>query len=169
MACLRDTSDKNFGDMNYYNRENNQWYDEIIKNNFKKISRGKFPNPKDYYYLTNFVTVYNDNKDNYIMVNIENKQTIKVIFNANIYITNSSIKNFYSLPTNAFVLVNIDDSNNKYSDDAVNNKIGKRQYDGSYTFTIDVSNQDYNNYVQLQKWWGNEYYPSQGEPTGKSR
>ena len=36
MACLRDTSNKNIGDMNYYNRESNQWYDDIIKNNFKK-------------------------------------------------------------------------------------------------------------------------------------
>ena len=32
----------------------------------------------------------------------------------------------------------------------------KKQYDGSYTFTIDATNKDYNNYVQVQKWWGIE-------------
>jgi endoglucanase len=47
MICLWDTSNKNYGDMNYYNRENNTWFDEKIKNNFKKISKGKYEKPKD--------------------------------------------------------------------------------------------------------------------------
>ena len=83
------------------------------------------------------------------MVNVENKHTIKVIFNANITITNPSIKNFYSSPTNVFLVVNIDDNNNKYSDNAVNNKIGKKQYDGSYTFTIDTKDKNYTGLIRV--------------------
>ena len=45
MICLWDTSNKNYGDMNYYNRENNAWFDEKIKNNFKKLSKGKYEKP----------------------------------------------------------------------------------------------------------------------------
>ena len=49
MSCLMDKSNKIKGNMNYYDRVNDKWYDEIIQKNFKKISRGKFINPKDYY------------------------------------------------------------------------------------------------------------------------
>ena len=37
----------------------------------------------------------------------------------------------------------------------VNGSGGKRQYDGSYTFTFDVSNIDINQIIDIQKWWGN--------------
>ena len=33
---------------------------------------------------------------------------------------------------------------------------GKKQYDGSYTFNIDISHKGFNNYIEIQKWWGNE-------------
>ena len=39
MACLWDTSNKEKGNMNFYNRETDEWYDEKIKNIFYKISR----------------------------------------------------------------------------------------------------------------------------------
>ena len=48
MACLWDTSSKIFGDMNYYNREVNKWYDKKIGENFKKISKGDYVNPNEY-------------------------------------------------------------------------------------------------------------------------
>lgn len=149
MACLWDTSNKNIGDMNFYNRQNNQWYDDIIKNNFKKISKGKFPKPKDYYYFTNSITVNNDKNDSYIMINVEQKHTIKVIFNVNVTITDPTINNFYSLPKAAFVLINIDDSNNKYSSEEIKNKLGKREYDGSYTFTIDTKDKNFSGLVRV--------------------
>ena len=34
---------------------------------------------------------------------------------------------------------------------------GKKNFDGSYTYTIDVSKKDYNDYVEVQKWWNAEY------------
>ena len=42
MACLWDTSNKNYGDINYYNRLTDEWYDDKIKNIFKKISKGQY-------------------------------------------------------------------------------------------------------------------------------
>ena len=30
---------------------------------------------------------------------------------------------------------------------------GKKNFDGSYTYTIDVSKKDFNDYVEAQKWW----------------
>ena len=36
VPCLWDTSNKNTGDMNYFDRGINQWYDELIKVNFIK-------------------------------------------------------------------------------------------------------------------------------------
>ena len=34
---------------------------------------------------------------------------------------------------------------------------GKKNFDGSYTYTVDVSKKDFNDYVQIQKWWNKEY------------
>ena len=33
---------------------------------------------------------------------------------------------------------------------------GKRQYDGSFTFSFDASNKDFNDYIEIQKWWGHD-------------
>ena len=34
---------------------------------------------------------------------------------------------------------------------------GKKNFDGSYTYTIDVSKKDFNDYVEAQKWWNSQY------------
>ena len=63
MACLWDTSSKVEGDMNYYNRENNEWYDEKIRDNFKIISKRRYIKPTDYLIMTNILSV-----DNFIVI-----------------------------------------------------------------------------------------------------
>ena len=52
MACLWDTSNKETGDMNFYNREKNEWYDLKIKNFLNKISKGEFISMWDYFIYT---------------------------------------------------------------------------------------------------------------------
>ena len=42
-------------------------------------------------------------------------------------------------------------------DITVGGENGKKEYDGTYTYNIDISYKDYNDYVEIQKWWGNEY------------
>lgn len=54
MACLWDTSNKNYGDMNYYNRLTDEWYDDKIKNIFIKISKGNIVRSSDFYIYSNF-------------------------------------------------------------------------------------------------------------------
>ena len=51
IACLWYTSTIVF---NYYDRINDKWFDEEIKNNFKKISKGKYIKPFDFSYIYNF-------------------------------------------------------------------------------------------------------------------
>ena len=57
MCCLWDTSNKIFGDMNYYNRETNKWYDEKIQNIFLQISSGNSIRSSDFYINTKLDTV----------------------------------------------------------------------------------------------------------------
>ena len=52
MSVLWDTSKNTAGDMNFYNRETDKWYDEKIRDNFVKISEGKYVKPTDYYIET---------------------------------------------------------------------------------------------------------------------
>jgi hypothetical protein len=53
MACLWDTSNKTLGEMNFYNRAINKWYDEKIKENLMEISKGKYIKSSEYYLITN--------------------------------------------------------------------------------------------------------------------
>ena len=65
MSCLWDTSNKENGNMNYYNRENDIWYDEKLKENFLQI-KGKYIKPTDFYKKTHFETVYNLNLEDFV-------------------------------------------------------------------------------------------------------
>ena len=59
MACLWDTSSKDVGNMNYYNREKNEWYDKKIGENIKKISKKNYVNPSKYIITTNYLKYEN--------------------------------------------------------------------------------------------------------------
>ena len=54
MCCLWDTSNKLFGEMNFYDRINDIWYDEKIKNNFLQISKRKYIKPMKFLINTTF-------------------------------------------------------------------------------------------------------------------
>ena len=78
MCCLWDTSNKLFGDMNFYDRTNDIWYDEKIKNNFRQISRGKYIKPKDYFFYTNFESTDFFGYANDLLIFFENKKVLKI-------------------------------------------------------------------------------------------
>ena len=46
MTCLLNKSNRENGDMNYFDRINYKWFDEKIGENFKKIYRGNYINIK---------------------------------------------------------------------------------------------------------------------------
>ena len=147
VSCLWDTSNNMTAEFNFYDRKSNKWYDEIIKNNFKKISRGKQIRPKDYYIISNLKTVKNADPDGHFNINFGKKKIVKIIFNAFI-----NTKDLYSA---GFGIVS-SDKNGNWVGESISASSGKRQYDGSSTFSIDASKKDFNTYLQLQKWWGHD-------------
>ena len=84
MSCLWDTSNKNYGNMNYYNRLSNEWYDEKIKNIIYDISRGKFIKSSDFYIMTNLETVSTLNDYGGFTIKLGNRNPVKIILNVKI-------------------------------------------------------------------------------------
>ena len=144
MACLWDTSKKNAGDTNYYNREKNEWYDDKIKNNFLKISKRKNIKPIEYYSMTNTKTITSIDNDGNMNMKIENGRILKVIFNVKFNSSFNSDLTFSIVSYN-----NIGD----YSILYFKQKDGKRQYDGSYTFIVDPTGKDFNTFIWLYNWF----------------
>ena len=147
MACLLDTSNKDPGSMNYYDRVNDKWYDEVIRDNFKKISQGDFLKFTDFSYYSNKDTVTNVNYSGSLTLKIGKKKVKKIIFNVRLAID-------YNLVN--FGIFSNDKKGMPFSQ-TVQGPEGKKNFDGSYTYTIDVSKKDYNDYVEVQKWWNAEY------------
>ena len=130
MCCLWDTSNKLFGDMNFYDRTNDIWYDEKIKNNFLQISRGKYIKPKDYFINTNFESTDFLVSAAELLIFFENKKVLKIIINA-------KITGVLFVDFDLEVYTNNKDNTIKKLYFGKENS--KRQYDGTYFFTIDTS------------------------------
>ena len=69
MACLWDTSNQSIGDFNYFNRENNQWYDEKIRSSFKNITKGRYIKPTDYFIYSNVEETSSLDQDGKLTIN----------------------------------------------------------------------------------------------------
>ena len=148
MSCLWDTSKKSSGIMNFFNREKGEWYDEKIKNNFKKIARGKYAKPTEYFIRTNSISVTEPDPDDFFSISIGQLKVVKVIFNAKISTS--------ELWRCGFGMASLD-SKGGWVGETIGGEAGNKGYDGSYTYTFDVSNKDFNDYIQIQKWWGQEF------------
>jgi len=148
MCCLWDTSNKTFGDMNFYDRTNDIWYDEKIKNNFLQISKGKYVKPKDFFINTTFEST--DTYYNYgdYLIDIENRKVLKIILNVRF---------------TGVLFVDFDLIIYTYNKDGTVKEINfglensKRQYDGTHIFTIDVSKIECYNVIEAAITWGYEH------------
>ena len=142
VPCLWDTSNQNTGDMNYFNRGKNQWYNEKIKENFINISKGKYIKPSNYFFNTTFETTYSDKRDDFFMIiNYKERTVLNIVFNADVVKDYISVIYFYIVTSDKkgnYVLFKIDGIN------------GKKQYDGSYNYYFDASNTEFNYYVRIQ-------------------
>ena len=147
MTCLWDTSKKGAGNMNYYDKEHDLWYDEIIRDNFKKISEGNFVKPSKYFVQTNSETIYTPNPDGNMNMKIGRKIASKIIFS--IKIIHEDIKDI------SFV-VESNDKKKNYLKFEIPGSEGKKKYDGSYTFTADISKKEYYKYIEIKKPEGND-------------
>ena len=140
IPCLWDTSQKTAGKTNFYNRENNEWYDEKIKNIFYKISKRKNIKPIDYYYISNSQKITIPESDGSFFFKIDKKEVLKVIINA-------QIPNYF-LSNVHLVIISLN-KNSEWIIIEIGGKDAKRQNDGNYTFTIDVENKSCKDFINL--------------------
>jgi hypothetical protein len=138
MACLWDNSEKISVYNNYYNREANTWNDEIIKKIINKLSKDKGEKSSDYYIMTNLEVIIS--YLNFYYTNISNKKLLKVMINAKL---NGILGIDFDLLITSF------DEDDNWIDVFINRKDGKKEYDGTTSFTVDVSNADFNNDVYV--------------------
>ena len=148
LPCLWDISEKVEGVMNYYyNKEINEWNDKIIGENFLKISKGNFIKKSNYYYQNNIETE-DSSSYGYIHIDIGSKKVKTIILNVKLMDNNTS---------ESEILINIltcYKDQDWYEIECIN---GRRQYDGSLTYTIDVTNMECYYYVEAFIWWGSEF------------
>ena len=137
MACLWDNSEKISENNNYYNRESDTWNDEIIRKIINKISKDKGIKSYDYYISTNSEVVIS--YLNFYYSDISNKNLIKITINAKVYGILGI--DFDILIGSIF--------NDAWIEKKVNKKDGKKQYDGTTSFKIDVSKEDFSNEVYI--------------------
>ena len=148
MSCLWDTSNKEYGDMNFYDRENDIWYDEKLKENFIEISRGKYVKPKDFYIKTPFEAVTIPYLGGTIQLKIGNRKALAIILNVRL---------------TGILFIDLDfiiytyDSFGMYYGINFEKSDGKKQYDGTYIFTIDVSKIKCYDYIVVTKSMGMQY------------
>jgi hypothetical protein len=148
MCCLWDTSNKVFGDMNFYDRGNDSWYDDKIKENFIQISRGKNVRPVDFYFKTHFETVSMAYLQGTIEIKIGSRKALKIIINVRLAGTL-----FFDVNFNIFTY----DTIGRSFEIKFEKSNGKKQYDGTYVFSIDVSKIKCYNYIQITKALGGNY------------
>jgi len=148
MCCLWDTSNKIFGDMNYYDRTNNVWYDEKIKNNFFQISKGKHVHPKNFFINTNFESCDVIYYFNSFFIFTENKKVLKIFINVKLTGILFEDIELYILTVNK-------DSNYVLIDYGKENI--KKQYDGTHIISIDVSKIECYDYVEATITRGMKY------------
>jgi len=149
MTCLWDTSKKGAGTMNYYDKEHDLWYDEIIRDNFKKISEGKFVKPSKFFYQSNFETIFTPNPDGNMNIKIGKKIASKIMFS--IILIDGDIKNIsFGVESN--------DKWGNYIRDEISGSEGKKKFDGSYIFTEDVSKRSYYKYIEIKRPEGNNNF-----------
>ena len=134
LPCLWDISEKDEGDMkNYYNKETNEWVDKIIGENLLEISKGNFIKTTNFYYKNNIETddssIYG-----YIHIDIGFKKVKTIILNV-------KIMGIYSSENEPLVSLFTCQKDQNWFEINFNKK-GRRQYDGSFTYTIDATNME---------------------------
>jgi len=147
MSCLWDTSNKEYGDMNYYDRENDKWYDDKIKENFMQISRGKYIKPKDFYINTHFETVTISYYDGF-EIKIGSRKPLRAILNVRLLGTLFIDCEFILFSYDTF---------GRYIEIKFEKSEGKKQYDGAYFFTKDLSKIQCYEYIHVTKYYGYQF------------
>ena len=95
--------------------------------------------------MTNIISVDNYSENDYISIKIGEKNPIKIIFNVNINNSDNSDSIFDIISYNSTRYITLFSINRKYR---------KKEYDGTYTFTVNVSDKDLNKYIEVDRAFG---------------
>jgi len=147
MSCLWDTSNKEYGHMNYYDRVNDKWYDEKLKENFMQISRGKYIKPKDFYFKTHLESIVNPYLDIF-EIKIGARRPLKIFLNVRL----TGI-----LFIDCEFMIYSYDTFGNYYEIKFGKSDGKKQYDGTYSFTLDIRKIKTYEYIQVVKYFGYQF------------
>ena len=144
MACLFDNS--NSGEMRYYDRVQDRWYDETIEENFKKIAKGEFIKPTNFFFYSNLEAVYS-------ITPIDLHGTMKITIGAR-----KAKKAMFNIkasqdPKGFVFAISSKDKNRDYIYTRVEGYEGEKRFDGSYHYIADISKMDFNLEVTLEIWW----------------
>ena len=138
MCCLWDISEKDEGDIAYYNKEKNIWRDEKMRDFLMNISKGNNIKLSKFYNKTNSITetytFYNG-----LSIDIGTRKALKIILNAKI---------LCRINIDCFIGIVTLDKEGNWIDFLVEGN-GKKQYDGTRTFTIDVSEKDCHTSIEI--------------------
>ena len=147
MPFLWDTSNKKVGDMNYYNRETNEWYDQKLSAIFLNISKDKHIKISDFYYITNIEATTETSYYGDFFIALGKLKPLKIILNGNLY---GTLFDDYDFSVSSI------DKDGEFFDIQFGPENGKRHYDGTIIYTFDVSNYDCTTYIEIIKWFPDE-------------
>ena len=152
MTCLWDSSKSKNNtnyypnyNMNYYNREKDIWFDKKIQNNFLQISKGKYMKMSEYYIKSNKEIFIEPNHDDDYLIKLGNRKPLKIIFNA-------KIKGQYFQDSK--VIFTCYNTSNLLNEFIIEKKYLKKEYDGTSTFTFDISDKNCFYDIRLYKYNG---------------
>ena len=148
LPCLWDIPFASSTNENFYlNKENNEWLNEKHQNIFNKISKGKFIKSFDYYSQSNLETE-DFSVDGYYIIYAGSKKIVKIFIN---------VRFFKHIKNDIFMTVYSFTKDSLFIDFNLEEKDGKRQYDGTSIFTIDVSKEGLYYYAQARAWYEENY------------
>ena len=145
LPCLWDIPEKISDNMYYYDKDTDKWNDEKIRDILLNISRGKTIKSSEYYSMTNLENIIPNY--NYGFFNFGKKKIVKIIINAKI--SGQIGKDF------EFGISSVK-KNKDWFDLPIKKENGKKQYNGYTIFTIDTSYEDFNNFLYISVWWGED-------------
>ena len=121
------------------------WWE--LKENFIQISRGKYINPKDFYIKTHLETVTTSSFEVF-EIKIGARKPLKIFLNVSLTGT---------LFIDCEFAIYSYDTFGKYFEIKFGKSDGKKQYDGTYLFILDISKIKCYEYMQVAKYYGYQF------------
>ena len=132
--------------MNYYNKETNKWNDEIIRESLLKISKGKSVKLADYKSIGNFEIIEVNN--NFCFLENKKRNISKIIINTKLY---------GKLDRDFDFDISISNKDEEWFFIKIKKENGKKQYDGTTIFGIDINKEYIIEFLFISVLWGDDY------------